>query len=386
MAIRLDNRLRERVCSHQLVSPAPVRPLAQVFQEPPEPMQLGSTRISPAERDCHVRERHCLYCGLTGHFRAACPELSGKATSCADREGNHDNAIYLAIIIPIIVVLFLASVITVVIFVTKKRNNDRLGNGVLYASVNPEYFSPFEMYVPDEWEVAREKITMCRELGQGSFGMVYEGIAKGIVKDEPETRVAIKTVNESASMRERIEFLNEASVMKEFNCHHVVRLLGVVSQGQPTLVIMELMTRGDLKSYLRSLRSKEVLKHALPPLKKMIQMAGEIAVGMAYLNANKFVHRDLAARNCMVAEDFTVKIGGVSTTSRELRTELSECSGAGGRYHSSPTLAVTWTSMAVSSASSSDRAGTPEGTSPIDSSASDITKMLSDAAIFSSYP
>lgn len=33
-----------------------------------------------------------------------------------------------------------------------------------------------------------------------------------------------------------------------------VRLLGVVSQGQPTLVIMELMTRGDLKSYLRSLR------------------------------------------------------------------------------------------------------------------------------------
>uniref|UniRef100_A0A8C1I659 Insulin-like growth factor 1 receptor n=1 Tax=Cyprinus carpio TaxID=7962 RepID=A0A8C1I659_CYPCA len=176
---------------------------------------------------------------------------------------NYDNAFILAIIIPVIVLLLLTAVISVVVFVTKKRNNDRLGNGVLYASVNPEYFSPFEMYVPDEWEVAREKITMCRELGQGSFGMVYEGIAKGVVKDEPETRVAIKTVNESASMRERIEFLNEASVMKEFNCHHVVRLLGVVSQGQPTLVIMELMTRGDLKSYLRSLRSKEVQNHPI---------------------------------------------------------------------------------------------------------------------------
>lgn len=79
------------------------------------------------------------------------------------------------------------------------------------------------VYVPDEWEVPRDKITVLRELGQGSFGMVYEGIAKDIIKGDPDTRVAVKTVNESASLRERIEFLNEASVMKAFSCHHVVR-------------------------------------------------------------------------------------------------------------------------------------------------------------------
>lgn len=54
--------------------------------------------------------------------------------------------------------------------------------------------------------------------------------------------------------RERIEFLNEASVMKAFDTFHVVRLLGVVSRGQPTLVVMELMECGDLKTYLRSHR------------------------------------------------------------------------------------------------------------------------------------
>uniref|UniRef100_A0A672JI13 Tyrosine-protein kinase receptor n=1 Tax=Salarias fasciatus TaxID=181472 RepID=A0A672JI13_SALFA len=238
---------------------------------------------------------------------------------------------YLVIIIPILVALLIASLIAILFVVSKKRrvSNDRLGNGVLYASVNPEYISAAEMYVPDEWEVPREKITMHKELGQGSFGMVYEGLAKGVVKDEPETRVAIKTVNESASMRERIEFLNEASVMKEFNCHHVVRLLGVVSQGQPTLVIMELMTRGDLKSHLRSLRKENSTSQVLPPLKKMIQMAGEIADGMAYLNANKFVHRDLAARNCMVAEDFTVKIGDFGMTRDIYETDYYRKGGKG---------------------------------------------------------
>uniref|UniRef100_A0A8C0ZQK8 Tyrosine-protein kinase receptor n=1 Tax=Castor canadensis TaxID=51338 RepID=A0A8C0ZQK8_CASCN len=191
--------------------------------------------------------------------------------------------------------------------------------GPLYASSNPEYLSamfPCSVYVPDEWEVPREKITLLRELGQGSFGMVYEGNAKDIVKGEAETRVAVKTVNESASLRERIEFLNEASVMKGFTCHHVVRLLGVVSKGQPTLVVMELMAQGDLKSYLRSLRPEAENNPGRPPptLQEMIQMAAEIADGMAYLNAKKFVHRDLAARNCMVAHDFTVKIGDFGMT------------------------------------------------------------------------
>uniref|UniRef100_A0AAQ5X7Z2 Tyrosine-protein kinase receptor n=1 Tax=Amphiprion ocellaris TaxID=80972 RepID=A0AAQ5X7Z2_AMPOC len=252
------------------------------------------------------------------------------------------------------------------IFWRKKRNGSLLfccrqtegPLGDLITSPNPEYFSANDMYVPDEWEVPREKITLLRELGQGSFGMVYEGIAKDIVKGDPDTRVAVKTVNESASLRERIEFLNEASVMKAFSCHHVVRLLGVVSKGQPTLVVMELMTHGDLKSYLRSLRPDSEVRSSSystpsymkqlsslgrvlrslsnnpsgcppPTLKDMLQMAAEIADGMAYLNAKKFVHRDLAARNCMVAEDFTVKIGDFGMTRDIYETDYYRKGGKG---------------------------------------------------------
>ena len=37
-------------------------------------------------------------------------------------------------------------------------------------------------------------------------------------------------------------------------------LYGVVSQGQPTLVIMELMAQGDLKNYLRRHRPTEEVR------------------------------------------------------------------------------------------------------------------------------
>ncbi|XP_043946685.1 insulin receptor [Protopterus annectens] len=230
----------------------------------------------------------------------------------------------------IICAIFAFVVILIAVLVVKKRQTEG-PTGPLYASSNPEYLSANDMYVPDDWEVSREKISLLRELGQGSFGMVYEGIAKDIVKGEPDTRVAVKTVNESASLRERIEFLNEASVMKAFSCHHVVRLLGVVSKGQPTLVVMELMTHGDLKSYLRSLRPDAENNPGRPPpsLQEMIQMASEIADGMAYLNAKKFVHRDLAARNCMVAEDLTVKIGDFGMTRDIYETDYYRKGGKG---------------------------------------------------------
>lgn len=52
---------------------------------------------------------------------------------------------------------------------------------------------------------------------------------------------------------------------REFCTTHVVRLYGVVSQGQPAFVLMELMTQGDLKSYLLKHRPEMATDPSLKP-------------------------------------------------------------------------------------------------------------------------
>ena len=66
-----------------------------------------------------------------------------------------------------------------------------------------------------------------------------------------------------------------------------------------------------------------------PNLDEILQMAAEIADGMSYLAARKFVHRDLAARNCMVAADFTVKIGDFGMTRDVYDTDYYRKGGKG---------------------------------------------------------
>ncbi|GBP95582.1 Insulin-like receptor [Eumeta japonica] len=172
----------------------------------------------------------------------------------------------------------------------------------IFPSVNPHYVSL--QYIPDNWELTREKIIQLNPLGQGSFGMVYEGIIKDYEGRVEDTPCAIKTVNENATDRERINFLNEACVMKQFNTTHVVQLLGVCC-----------LQRAHRPDERHELGMPPSISSVQPPsIKRIYQMAIEIADGMAYLTAKKFVHRDLAARNCMVAEDLTVKIGDFGMT------------------------------------------------------------------------
>lgn len=205
-------------------------------------------------------------------------------------------------IAPIIIILFIVALAFYYYLYHKKKH--KLNHLHLITNVNPDYAGP--IYIEDEWEMERDDVDISKELGQGTFGMVYSGYIKS-----QSLPCAVKTVNENTNVDEKMLFLNEACVMKSFSeAHHVVKLLGVVSRGEPALVVMELMGRGDLKSFLRRSRDSS----SSITCAEMYRMAAEIADGMMYLAARKFVHRDLAARNCMVGADHTVKIGDFGMT------------------------------------------------------------------------
>uniref|UniRef100_A0A1B6J156 Protein kinase domain-containing protein n=1 Tax=Homalodisca liturata TaxID=320908 RepID=A0A1B6J156_9HEMI len=191
------------------------------------------------------------------------------------------------------------------------------------------YWHNKKTVVVDPWEIPRSKVQIIKKLGEGSFGEVYRGIVYN-TNGHSNRNCAIKTVKGGAPILELKRFLEEAEIMKRFKAHHVVQLLGVVTKDEPTLIVMELMSKGDLKSYLLAhpLYAEEDPKGQSITLREQMQMMLEIADGMAYLSANKFVHRDLAARNCMVDWDGTVKIGDFGMT-RDIQVSNCYTTGQG---------------------------------------------------------
>ena len=68
-------------------------------------------------------------------------------------------------------------------------------------------------------------------LGSGQFGMVYKGVLDSA--DKGEVEVAVKTLKERSGEEDRVKFLQEAAIMGQFRHPNVVKMYGVITNGEP---------------------------------------------------------------------------------------------------------------------------------------------------------
>ena len=63
----------------------------------------------------------------------------------------------------------------------------------------------------------------------------------------------MKTINTNADNKDKLRFLQEAAIMCQFDHENVIKLYGVVTE-DPAMIVLEYMSRGDLKSFLTGLQ------------------------------------------------------------------------------------------------------------------------------------
>nr|DBA27344.1 TPA: hypothetical protein GDO54_011503 [Pyxicephalus adspersus] len=176
----------------------------------------------------------------------------------------------------------------------------KVRTSTIMTDYNPNYcFAGKITSIGDLKEVPRKHISLIRGLGHGAFGEVYEGQVLGSPNDPAPLKVAVKTLPEVCSEQDELDFLMEALIISKFNHQNIVRCIGVSVQAVPRFILLELMTGGDLKSFLRQTRPRLNQPSSLSML-DLLNVARDIAKGCQYLEENRFIHRDIAARNCLL--------------------------------------------------------------------------------------
>ena len=192
------------------------------------------------------------------------------------------------------------AVLVLIVFIIRQRQLARLPyDFTSLVAENAVELAPTNEDLKVPREISRSSIKCVELLGKGSFGEVYKGIYTE--KGKQGFLVAVKSlINSMDKASDRLQFLSEASLMVQFDHENVIKIIGVVTFGDPLLLIIEFCETASLERVLHSVK--------LAP-QYQLKASMDCAKGMVYLTSLWYVHRDLAARNNFVSSDFTSKIG-----------------------------------------------------------------------------
>ncbi|CAO2588949.1 Ephrin type-A receptor 10 [Lemmus lemmus] len=157
-------------------------------------------------------------------------------------------------------------------------------------------------------ELDAKSVTLEKSLGAGRFGDLCCGCLQ--LPGRQELPVAVHTLRDGCSDSQRLSFLAEALTLGQFDHSHIVRLEGVVTRGNPLMIVTEYMNLGALDDFLRH-HEGELMAAQL-----MALLPG-LASAMKYLSEMGYVHRGLAARRVLVSSGLICKISGFGRGPRD---------------------------------------------------------------------
>lgn len=155
-------------------------------------------------------------------------------------------------------------------------------------------------------EIKRGNLQMIERVGGGQFGEVWKALLNEASEGgPPEYLVAAKVVKDSRESPEATqELISEAALMAQVDHPNLVSIVGVITRGDPLVLVVSFCEHGSLLSYLKKRRAED----DSISVSAKLRLCTEVVAGMEYLSKKHYVHRDLAARNVLVATGLQAKV------------------------------------------------------------------------------